>query len=110
MLRTPQQGDILLINFDPQSGHEQNGERPALVISNNDFNAQSSVIIVCPITSTNRNYPLHVELDATTKTQGFVMCDQVKSLDYNARRARVVEQAPVIVVREVIDIIQAIIE
>ena len=71
------QGDIILLNFTPQSGHEQKGIRPALVISNKIFNDLTKFAIVCPITQTNRKYLTHIELDERTKTKGVVMCDQL---------------------------------
>lgn len=104
------QGDIVYLNFDPQAGHEQKGRRPALVVSNNLFNRVSSLTMVCPITHTDRHSPFHVQLDSRTKTDGFVMCDQVRTLDLNSRRADFVEKAPDNILAEVIDLISGILE
>ena len=60
------QGDIIIINFSPQQGHEQAGKRLAVVVSNNFFNAKSNMTLVCPITNTNNSYPLHIPLDERT--------------------------------------------
>lgn len=105
-----EQGDIIYMDFDPQSGHEQKGRRPALVVSNNLFNRISSLTMVCPITHTDRGHPLHVRLDSRTKTDGVILCDQVRMLDTASRRASYEEKAPADIVAEVVDIIAGIIE
>jgi len=97
------QGDIIWMNFDPQSGHKQKGTRPALVVSNHSFSRYTGLGIVCPITSTKRGYPMHVELDERTKTQGVILCEQVKSLDLRARQARYLESLPEDLLKEVLD-------
>ncbi len=99
----PHQGDIILLDFSPQSGHEQMGVRPALVVSNHSFSRYTRLGIVCPITSTKRGFPLHVELDERTKTQGVILCEQVKSLDLNARNARWLETLPDDLLKDVLD-------
>ena len=78
----PKQGDIVVMNFNPQAGHEQGGRRPALVISNASFHRYTHMAIVCPITSKTKDYPMHVPLDERTRTQGEILCEHVKSLDY----------------------------
>lgn len=88
----PEQGDIVYLDFNPQSGHEQKGKRPALVVSNEVFNSHLGLAFACPITSTDRGYPFHIKLK-DLKTTGFVMCEQMKSLDYNARKISFVEKA-----------------
>jgi mRNA interferase MazF len=106
----PEQGDILLLEFDPQAGHEQKGRRPAFVVSNNIFNRFTKIAIVCPITNTNKGFPLHVPLDDRTKTTGVVMCEQAKSLDISARHATFIEKAPEDILDEVIDILIGFVE
>ena len=96
------QGDIIKLDFNPQSGHEQAGYRPALVISNDFFNAKAKLTIVCPITSTNRPFPLHIPLDNRTKTTGVVLCEHVKSVDLNAHSYQVIERMPDDLLGEVI--------
>ncbi len=110
MAYIPQQGDIIYLDFEPQSGHEQKGRRPALVLSNNAFNSLSRGALVCPITNTNRGIPIHVPLDERTKTTGVVMCDQVKALDMQSRNAAWIEKAPDDLVAEAVDIVIAMIE
>lgn len=106
----PEQGDIITLEFDPQAGHEQKGKRPAMVVSNQVFNNFTKIAMVCPITKTNREFPLHVALDDRTKTTGLVMCEQVKSLDISARGAAFYEKAPQDIIEEVVDIISGFTE
>lgn len=99
------QGDIIKLDFNPQSGHEQAGYRPAVVISNDFFNGKTSLTIVCPVTNTLRPFPLHVPLDGRTETTGVVMCEQIKALDLSARPHRVVERLPEDLLDEVLAIV-----
>ena len=82
------------MDFNPQKGHEQNGRRPALVLSNDILNNHSSVALVCPITNTNKKHPFHIELDQRTQTKGVILCDQAKMLDVGARNAQFKEECP----------------
>ncbi len=100
------QGDIIKINFNPQAGHEQAGYRPAVVVSNNAFNRRCSRTLVCPITNTVTPYPLHVPLSGTVTT-GVVMCEQIRSLDLNARPHSFVEKVPERLLDEILEIITA---
>ena len=101
------QGDIIKVNFNPQRGHEQAGYPPALVVSNNTFNAKTHLAIVCPITNTNNQFPLHVPLDGRTVTKGVVLCEHVRTLDLNARPSNFIEQLPDDLLEQVISIINA---
>lgn len=110
MVKIFEQGDIVYLDFDPQSGHEQKGRRPALVVSNNLFNRVSSLTMVCPITHTDRSHPFHVRLEGTEKIDGFVMCDQARMLDLASRKASFVEKAPSRITAEVVDILIGFLE
>jgi mRNA interferase MazF len=110
MAYIPEQGDIIYLEFDPQAGHEQKGKRPALVVSNNTYNRFTNMAMVCPITNTDRDFPLHVELDERTRTTGVVMCEQVKALDAKARKATFSEKAPFDIIEEVVDILIGFVE
>ena len=103
------QGDIVYLDFDPQSGHEQKGRRPALVISNNLFNRVSSLTMVCPITHTDRG-PFHLRLDERTRTDGVILCDQARMLDLNSRHASFVERAPEDISSEAVDMVIGFLE
>lgn len=109
MVASFEQGDIVYLDFDPQTGHEQRGHRPALVVSNNLFNKVSSLTMVCPITRTDRANPLHVRLEGG-EVDGFIMCDQARMLDLEGRKAHFVEKAPPELVAEVVDIIIGCVE
>jgi len=104
------QGNIIKLDFDPVKGHEQAGFRPAVVISGNTFNNISSNIFVCPITNTDRKYPAHVALDERTTVTGYIMCDQVRTVSPNERRASYIEDLPGDILDEALDIIKGIFE
>jgi len=104
------QGDIIWLNFDPQTGHEQKGRRPAVVVSNESFNRFSKMAIVCPITNTDKNHPFHIKLNPKTSTKGVILCDQPRTLDIYARQFETIESLPNNLLLEVIDIINGFIE
>lgn len=103
----PKKGDFITLSFDPQPGHEQKGRRPALVVSNDLFNSYTGLAIVCPITNTDRGFPFHLAVPATAQLTGFVMVEQVKSVDYVTRRAKFIESAAATFVEDVLDLIEA---
>lgn len=105
----PKKGDFVALNFDPQSGHEQKGRRPALVISNHLFNKHTGLALVCPLTNTNRNFPFHVPVPIDSKLTGFVMVEQVKSVDYRSRNANFIERASAETLNEVLSILDAVV-
>jgi mRNA interferase MazF len=103
----PEKGDLIALSFDPQSGHEQKGRRPALVISNYLFNRHTGLAIVCPITRKDRRIPFHLAVLAKPLVTGFVMVDQVKSIDYVARKARFIGRAPSQLLTDVLGVLDA---
>ncbi len=103
----PQKGDFIAVTFDPQSGHEQRGRRPALVVSNTLFNERTGLSIVCPLTNTERGYPFHVAVTEGSNVKGFVMVEQVKSIDYRARQAKTIGKASDDLLDEVLSILDA---
>lgn len=103
MTYIPKQGDIIFIDFDPQAGHEQAGHRPALVVSNYDFNEATKLAIVCPITNTLHDKPYRQRLPKGLKTTGMILCEQVKSLDIHKRKAYFHDEAPNEVLHEVLE-------
>ena len=103
----PKQGDLVTLDFDPQSGQEQKGRRPSLVISKDAFNKATGMAICCPITNTDRRIPFHVPITSRTSLTGFVMCEQVKSLDFRARRLKLIERSPQEVLEDVLAIVDA---
>ena len=88
----PSQGDIVFIDFDPTKGHEQKGYRPAVVISNDIFNKNTKMVIVCPITSNDKDFPTHYNLKNSKKVKGSVLCEHIRSIDYDIRKLKYVEK------------------
>ena len=81
------QGDIIALDFEPSVGHEPNKYRPALVVSSDTFNRRSSLTAVCPITSVNNGYPLHVGIESDD-VRGFVCVEQVRTMDLSHRKCK----------------------
>ena len=86
--------------FDPQAGHEQAGRRPALVVSPEAYNRKVGLALMCPVTSRVKGYPFEVLLPVEGTVSGVVLADQVKSLDWRARRARPAGRVPPVVLEE----------
>lgn len=83
----PDRGDVVWLTFDPQAGHEQAGRRPAVVISPRRYNQRVGLALFCPITSQRKGYPFEVAIPEGLEVQGVVLSDQIRSLDWRARRA-----------------------
>ena len=99
----PQRGDLVWLEFSPQRGHEQAGRRPALVISPQSYNAKVGLALLCPITNKAKGYPFEVALPGNSPISGVVLSDQLKSLDWKARKAKHAGEAPQEVVDEVLN-------
>jgi len=82
----PDSGEIVWLQFDPQAGHEQAGHRPALVLSPASYNGKTGLMLCCPMTTRTKGYPFEVRIAG--KTASAVLADQVKSLDWRARKAK----------------------
>ena len=80
-----EQGDIIEVNFDPTLGHEPTKRRPAVVVSNIDFNLSNSMTIVCPITSREKDFFLHEPLSEGCGATGSIVMEQVRAIDLDAR-------------------------
>ncbi len=103
----PERGDLVKMSFSPQAvneqaGHEQAGWRPALVVSPGIYNDASSLALFCPISSRAKGYPFEVPLPVGTAIEGVVLADQIRSLDWRARKATFVCSAPGEVVEDVL--------
>lgn len=88
----PKQGDIVYLDFNPIKGHEQKGRRPAIVISNDAFNEYTKMAILCPITSNTKEFPTHYLLEDSKKIKGSVLCEDMRSIDYEVRKLKFVER------------------
>ncbi|MFA6105863.1 MAG: type II toxin-antitoxin system PemK/MazF family toxin [Patescibacteria group bacterium] len=97
----PKQGDIFYVDLEPKKGHEQGETRPVIVISNNDYNNRVPLPIVCPVTTTDNGFPLHLALPSGLKTTGYAMIEHCRTIDYKARGWRYVESAPIPFVEDV---------
>lgn len=104
------QGEIIKVNFNPRTGHEQAGYRPAVVVSNDVFNAKTGLVLVCPITNTDNGFPLHIPLSDGLQTTGVILCEHIRALDINSRGFKSIEQLPDDILRQVTDIIFAEVE
>ncbi len=100
---SPDRGDIIQIDFDPQAGKEIMKRRPALVISPQIYNEKGHLILCCTITSTIRSGPWEVLLPKGLKTHGAILSDQIKSFDWRRRSAEKIESCPQLILSEVLE-------
>lgn len=103
MAYVPDRGDVVWLSFDPQAGHEQAGRRPALVLSPMGYNDKTGLCLVCPITSRIKGYPFEISIPKNAKVTGVVLADQVKSLDWQVRKAELIERSRESVVEETLE-------
>lgn len=104
-VEVPDRGDVMWLTLDPQSGHEQAGRRPVLVLSPASYNGRLGLALICPITSRVKGYPFEVPLPGGLAVAGVVLADQVKSLDWRTRKAEFSCVAPEDIVAEVVRLI-----
>ncbi len=83
----PERGDVIWIYLNPQSGHEQTGRRPALVISPVTYNFKVGLALLCPITNQKKGYPFEVDIPQNMPISGVILSDQIKCVDWKARNA-----------------------
>ena len=108
MTYTPERGDVVWISLNPQAGHEQSGRRPAVVLSPAAYNGKAGLAIMCPITSQVKAYPFEVRLPENLHIGGVILSDQVKSLDWRARKAEFAGSLPAATVGEVLQKLSAL--
>jgi mRNA interferase MazF len=104
----PARGDFVRVVLDPRAGREQSGERPALVLSDRDFNALTGYIFCAPVTGTKRGWPFEVPIPSGGKVTGAVLADQTKSIDHVSRHVRYIEGSPGRLVEMVLERVSAI--
>ena len=104
----PQQGDIIKLNLNPRMGHEQQGFRPVIVLSNNIVSQHTNVVIAAPISTTQRRLPLYHNLPGNLNTNGTVLLDQLVTLDYKARSFQFIEKVPHDFLLQILDITRRI--
>ena len=97
----PDRSHAVWISLTPQAGHAQAGRRPAVVLSPRSYNEKVGLALFCPITSQVKGYPFEVEIPAGMDVSGVILSDQIKSLDWRARRAEFICELPVPTIEEV---------
>ena len=98
----PDRGDVVALTFDPQVGHEQAGRRPAVVLSPAIYNGRSGLAVFAPVTSQVKDYPFEVAIPSGLPVSGVVLADQLKSLDWHARKAKHITTLPPRVLLEIL--------
>lgn len=111
-------GDILKVNMSPAKGHEQEGYRPVIVVSEENVHKETDLIWVLPITNTDKGFPTHVPVNGRTKnnkdsgsnnpTTGYILCEKIKAIDPLVRSARLTDEADRSLIEECKNIIDAI--
>jgi mRNA interferase MazF len=98
----PDRGDAIWITLNPQAGHEQSGRRPAIVISPKIYNKKTGLCILCPTTSQIKGYPFEVKIPDGYEINGVILSDQVKSLDWQIRKAEFICKLPEETINEIL--------
>ena len=104
----PDRGDLVWLDFEPQHGREQAGRHPAIVLSPRSYNGKIGLALFCPVTSQIKGYPFEVHLSEQARVKGVVLADQIKSLDWRARRARFIEKSSVTSFNSILDRVEAV--
>jgi mRNA interferase MazF len=104
----PDAGDLIWLDFDPQTGREQAGRRPALVLSSRRFNGKASLAFVCPVTSKIKGYASEVLLPPGLAVHGAVLCSHLRSVDWKVRNPAPIGKAPDDVLLAVRDVVASI--
>lgn len=104
-MQIPDRGDLIFFDFDPQTGTEQSGRRPAIVLSPEKFNRVTGYASVCPISNTKREWGFHIHIPDDLAVQGVIISDQVKNLDWKKRKAEIKGKAPNDLVNQVVQVI-----
>jgi len=107
---TPERGDLVWVTFDPQAGHEQAGHRPAVVLSPKGYNGKVGMALMCPVTSQVKGYPFEVAIPDGYPVKGVILSDQIKNLDWRARKAEKIGSLPGEVITLVLQRVKALIE
>ena len=101
MAYVPDRGDVTWLTFTPQAGHEQAGRRPAVVLSPRAYNERVGLALFCPVTSVTKGYPFEVAIPPGLHVEGVILSDQLKSLDWRARKAAFLVRLPAPTILEV---------
>lgn len=105
----PERGDLVWLQFNPRTGHEQAGRRPAVVVSPGGYNGRVGLALFCPITSIVKGYPFEVKVPADAGIEGVILSDQIRSLDWRVRKAKRIGRLPDVAMNETIGKIIALV-
>lgn len=108
-LYCPDRGDLIWLQFTPQTGREQAGLRPAIVLSPYIYNNKTRLAIACPITSQSKGYPFEVSLPAGLAVSGVILTDHIRNVDWLQRQARFIDKAPLIVLNNILERVMTLI-
>lgn len=97
----PARGDVVKLSLDPTRGHEQAGSRPVLILSPEEYNRRTGLALVCPITNQGKGYPFEIPIPDGLEVTGFILCDQIRCIDWGVRQARLFAALPPALVSEV---------
>lgn len=103
-----EQGELIYLDFEPHKGHEPAKWRPAFVVSSDTFNLKSSMTVVCPITSRNNGFPMHVPVDYGDEVTGYICVEQLRAVDLESRKCSHIGYAPTATTEAVLELIGAI--
>lgn len=106
---TPDRGHLVWINFTPAIGREQQGRRPAIVLSGQAYNRASELAVLIPVTSKRKGYPFEQPLPEGLKILGVALCDHIKSLDWQTRDIAFIEEVPAPTMQQIRAKIEALI-
>jgi mRNA interferase MazF len=104
-MQVPNRGDFIYLDFDPQTGTEQSGRRPAIVLSPEKFNQVTGYATVCPISNTKREWGFNIDIPDGFAVKGVIISDQVKNLDWKTRNAQITGKAPNDLTNKVVQVI-----
>lgn len=104
----PEAGDLVWLDFDPQTGREQSGLRPGVILSPRYFNSRTGVAYACPITSKVKGYRFEVALPPELPVHGVVLCEHMRSLDWQVRKAAYVGRMPEAILAQIREVVAAI--
>lgn len=103
MAYVPARGDAVWLSLDPQSGREQAGRRPFVILSPSAYNTKVGLAIICPITNQAKGYAFEVEIPEGLRVKGVVLSDHVKNADWRTRKIEFICRLPESVVNDVIE-------
>jgi mRNA interferase MazF len=94
MTYVPQRADLVWITFDPQLGHEQAGHRPALVLSLENYNRPTGLMVACPVTNQAKGFPFEVQIPVGSAITGVILVNHVRSMDWRVRGVEYADHLP----------------